>query len=131
MKFFIYLFLSSAFLITNIFADKLDKFIINGNERISDQTIILFSKKELNQEIKENDLNEIIKNLYETNFFSDVSVTIKDNILTINISENPIIQSIEITGIKSSKYSDPLYELMSMKEKSSYVENHILKDLTK
>ena len=117
MKKFIYFLFIVFILSTKSFADKIEKFVINGNSRISDQTIILFSKAKINQEFNENDFNNIIKNLYETDFFKEVSIKLENNVLIINVFENPIIQSIQITGIKSSKKTDPLYELMSMKEK--------------
>ena len=91
----------------------------------------MFSKAKINQIINEDDLNNFIKNLYQTDFFKEVNIKFKNNILTFNVIENPIIQSIQINGIKSSKYTDPLYEIMSMKEKNSFVEDYISKDLNK
>ena len=129
MKKFIYFILIHSFLFSPSYADKIEKFSINGNSRISDKTVILFSKAKINQIINEDDLNNFIKNLYQTDFFKEVNIKFKNNILTFNVIENPIIQSIQINGIKSSKYSDPLYEIMSMKEKNSFVEDYISKDL--
>ena len=43
-------------------------FEISGNDRISSETIILFSGYKLNDKIDQNDINEIIKKLYETFF---------------------------------------------------------------
>ena len=45
---------------------------INGNERITDEIISMFSDIELGQDVKNSDINNIIKNLYETNFFNNV-----------------------------------------------------------
>ena len=129
MKKFIYFILIHLFLFSPSYADKIEKFSINGNSRISDKTVILFSKAKINQIIDEDDLNIFIKNLYQTDFFKEVNIKFKNNILTFNVIENPIIQSIQINGIKSSKYTDPLYEIMSMKEKNSFVEDYISKDL--
>ena len=41
----------------------------NGNERITDNTIIVFSKISIGNDITVNDLNNVIKELYETDFF--------------------------------------------------------------
>ena len=51
------------FLITNAFAEKIEKFSIIGNVRVADETIILFSKKKINQDVNEDDLNEVLKML--------------------------------------------------------------------
>ena len=131
MKKFIYFILINLLLSTHSHADKIEKISINGNSRISDKTVILFSKAKINQDVNEDDLNNFIKNLYETDFFKEVNIKFKNNILTFNVVENPIIQTIQINGIKSSKYTDPLYEIMSMKEKNSFVEDYISKDLNK
>ncbi|WP_415295908.1 outer membrane protein assembly factor BamA [Candidatus Pelagibacter sp. Uisw_113] len=119
------------FLITNTYAEKIEKFSIIGNSRIADETIVLFSNKKINQDVNEDDLNEVLKNLYQTDFFKNVSVEFNDNILTINVIENPIIQTINITGKKTSKFQDQLYEIMSLREKSSYVKDNVSKDLLK
>ena len=38
------------------------------NERVSNETIKIYGDVKTNQELKENDLNLILKNLYETEF---------------------------------------------------------------
>ena len=47
------------------YAEKIKKFEITGNDRISDETIILFSEYNINDDINQSNLNEIIKNLYK------------------------------------------------------------------
>ena len=76
---------------------------ILGNERIANETVILFSEVDKGSDIDEQDLNNILKKLNNTNFFSDVSVELTNNILNIKVTENPIIQSIEFKGIKAKK----------------------------
>ena len=63
----------------------------------------MFSGIELGQDVKNSDINNIIKNLYETNFFNNVSVTLNNNIILINVDEAPIIENIVISGIKAEK----------------------------
>ena len=41
-------------------------------------------------------LNNILKDLYETDFFKDISVNLNNQILSINVQENPIIENIFI-----------------------------------
>ena len=131
MRIFIHTFFIIIILINNAYAEKIEKFLIIGNARIADETIVLFSKKKINQDVNEDDLNEVLNNLYQTDFFKNVSISFNDNILTINVIENPIIQTINITGEKISKYQDQLYDIMSLREKSSYVKDNVSKDLLK
>ena len=48
------------------------KIEVKGNDRISTETIILFSQVKVNDNISEIELNNIIKNLFETNYFKNV-----------------------------------------------------------
>ena len=63
----------------------------------------MFDDVDLNQNIDGVKLNEIIKNLYETNFFKNVSAEIKSNILRLNVIELPIIEKVNIKALKQIK----------------------------
>ena len=76
------------------FSEIVNKIEVTGNERISDKTIKLFSEISLNDNLNESSLNTILKNLYKTNFFKDVSIKFNQNILFIDVEENPIIEKI-------------------------------------
>ena len=117
------------FLLVNpVYAEKVEKIIVSGNERISTETIIVFGEINLNEDLNENKLNIILKKLYETNFFEDVKVNLTNNTLNILVSENPIIQSIEIKGIKAKKLRDPILESLNLKKNNSFTEFVAKKD---
>jgi len=101
---------------------------VSGNDRISNETIILFSNIEINDDLDNNDLNQILKNLYQTDFFNDVSINLLENTLFIEVIENPLIQSIEFTGVKNKAVLERLREIIIQKEKSSFVNNKVKKD---
>ena len=105
-------------MIKSVYAEKIEKIIVNGNERVSTETIIIFGEINLNEDLNENNLNLILKNLYKTNFFEDVKVSIINNTLNILVSENPIIQLIEIKGIKAKKLRDPILESLILMSKT-------------
>jgi outer membrane protein insertion porin family len=96
--------------------------IITGNIRISKETILMFSEVSKNKNISDLEVNEILKKLYETNFFDNVSVSLKNKILKINVSENPIIYKIEFKGLKSNTLQDKISDNLKLKERSSYNE---------
>ena len=83
------------------YSKEIKNIIIKGNERISDDTIILFSEINTDASITNNQLNKILKNLYDSNFFEDVSVKMIDDRLIITVVEAPIIDKIEFIGIKA------------------------------
>ncbi len=109
-------------------AEQIQKIDIVGNERISIETIKMFSGVSINDDLSQNDLNEILKKLYKTNFFDLVSVKISNKILIIKVKENPIIQNISYNGIKSSQILKNLKENITLKSRSSFNEVLLNKD---
>ncbi len=127
-KFFLQFILFTIFFNFSAYSNNYEKIIVNGNERISNETILVFSEIPDNKFLDENSINEILKKLYKSGFFKDVTVKIENNDLTINVLENPIIQTVFIDGIKRKKTEDLLYEILSLKNRSSYNEASIKKD---
>ena len=107
---------------TSSYSEKIDNIKILGNERISKETILMFSDITLNDKIDDNKINQILNNLYESNFFEDVSVEYNQNILFISVKELPIIQNIFLDGIKASKFQDEIKKNFKLKSRSSYNE---------
>ena len=54
---------------------------VEGNQRVSSETIRIFGGFSIGDNLNKNDLNQILKKLYETNFFEDVSISLNDSIL--------------------------------------------------
>ncbi len=119
------------FLSISVYAEIIKKIEVSGNQRISSETIKVFSGIKANDEIFLEDLNEVIKNLYKTNYFENVSLNINNNILNIQVKENPIVQSVVIDGVKNKRILKVLNEIIELKEKTSFVKNKIKKDESK
>ncbi len=126
-KLFVYL--SFLFFSNSLLADVLKKIEITGNKRISNETIKVYGDIQINKDYQENDINNIIKKLYNTNFFSKISSNFSNGILKLSVKENPIIYSIEIKGEETNKFKDEITKRISLKEKTSYIENFIKSDV--
>ena len=122
VQFLVLLVLSSAN------AEKIDKINIIGNERISKDTIIIFSEIDIEQDFDNQKINNVLKKLYNTNFFSDIKIDLKNNTLTIIVVENPIIQDVQILGIKANKLKQPLFEAIKLKKNNSFNDYLVKKD---
>ena len=116
------------FLNNSAHSEIINKIKINGNERISNATIEMFSGISINDKIDSNQLNEILKNLYNSNYFKNVSLNFQNNILYINVVENPVIQSISYDGIDSKRIREILLKDLKLKSRSSYNESLLKKD---
>ena len=111
-------------------ADELvNKLVINGNKRVSDQTVKIYGDINLNNKINEAKINQIIKDLYETNFFKNVQVKFINNILEINLEEYPIVNQLVFVGEPSNKIKEQLKKNIFLKEKRSFIKSILSKDL--
>ena len=115
-------------LLKSVSAAKVEEINVSGNERISKDTIIIFGEIDIKDDFNKDMINEILKNLYNTNFFEDVKIDLKNNILNIFVVENPIIQNVNIEGIKAKKLRDPIYESLKLKKNNSFNEYLVKKD---
>ena len=109
-------------------SENVEKITILGNERVSDETIKMFADIDINDNVNLQTLNNVLKNLYDSNFFKDVSVKFENNNLQINVVEQPIIQNINYDGIKSRTLTEEITEGLYLKPRSSYNELLLEKD---
>ena len=119
--------LSSIFLfffliISTSLSEIVKKIEISGNERVSDETIKMFSSVSLNDDLTPSIVNNILKSLYESNFFENVTVTFLDKTLTIVVKENPVIQEIKYEGIKAKKIKNQILKNLQLRSRSSFNE---------
>ena len=88
----------------NSFSEVVKKVEVKGNQRISNETIVIFGDITLGKNYEASDVNQLIKKLYDTTFISDILVEIKNNKLSITVKENPIVNSIIFDGEKANKF---------------------------
>ena len=119
------------FITLKLSAADLKRIIINGNDRITDETILMFSSVSINDGIFTEDINRILKSLYESNFFENVSVSFRDDTLVIDVIENPLIEKINFNGVKAKKIEKKIRENLSLKARSSFNEILLKKDKAK
>ena len=121
-KISIFLFIFVFLISFRSYASELKKIEVIGNKRISKETIIMFSQVKINQDINEINLNSILKDLYNSNFFDNVQVELNENALIINVVESPIIENISYNGIKANKIRNAITQDLKLKSRSSYNE---------
>ena len=103
---------------------------ITGNERVSEETIKVYGAiDEGKTDYSKQDLDKILKNIYETNFFKNVSVEIKNQFLIIDLEEYPVINQLVLLGEKASRIKDQIKKIIKSKEKSSFIQNNLIDDV--
>lgn len=124
-KFFIIFF----FLTQLVFAELIENIEVQGNQRVSSQTVILFSNLKIGDVYSENLINQSIKDLYETGFFNQIDIKFNNGVTVIDLIENPIIEKLEIFGIKQKSFLEFIEKEMNLKKMMSYNDYLFDKDL--
>ncbi len=129
MRKLLIIFFLSCFIHSFSNAEVIKKIEISGNKRVSSETIKAYGDININKDYSEQDLNKILTNLYSTNFFQDVKINLSNGILVVQVQEYPVINELVILGEDSKKYKDKIFELISLKQKDSFIENQLTKDV--
>jgi len=115
--------------ISVLFSEEINDIKIDGNNRISNETVKIFIDQYLNDKsFNLETTNNVIKSLYETGFFKDVKVKYQNNVIYISVIENPLIQMLEYEGIKSKSFLEKITSNLTLKPKSSFNEFFLEKD---
>ena len=72
-----YFFTNYTYLNANI----IEEIRVKGNQRLSVETIIMFSGLKVGDEIEKEVLNESMKNLFKTDYFRDIEISTLDNLV--------------------------------------------------
>ncbi|MDC2976075.1 outer membrane protein assembly factor BamA [bacterium] len=104
---------------------------LENNIRISKESIIAFGNIKLGKDYNESEINQILIDLYETNFFSDVKLQIENNVLIINVTERKIVQTVILEGVKSKENTKKILKQLTLKDKSPFDEFTAEQDLIK
>ncbi len=126
---FVIPFLISIFIFSNLKAEIIKSVDISGNKRISEETIKIYGGIKINENYSEADLDKILSDLYSTNFFEDIRVSLNDGVLSVNLKEYPVINNLIIIGEKSKKYTEAIKKSISSREKGSFIKKNLVKDV--
>ena len=131
MKHLFLILLIFNFVYTQVFAEVINDIQIKNNNRITKETIITFGGIELGKDYSNEELNNILLDLYGTNFFSDIKFDIQDNILIVDVKERKLVQQIILNGVPAEKTKRSILKNLSLREKSPYVNFLAKQDIKK
>ena len=123
IRFIIVIFL---LLTNNLFAE-IKKVNVVGNNRVNSVTIESLVDKKITN-IDSIYINNLTKKIYDTDFFADVKISFSQDILTINVVENPIVNFFYINGVKDSDL-DQVNKIITLKENSIFSASKLKKDI--
>jgi outer membrane protein insertion porin family len=114
-------------LLSSVSQAEIKKINIIGNKRVSNNTIeSLVDKKK--DKIDSIYINNLTKNIYDTDFFSDVKIDFNQEVLTITVVENPIVNFFYINGIKDDDL-DKINKIFIIKENAIFSSAKLKQDV--
>jgi len=129
-------FLSLFFFGFSFFAypqEEIARIDIQGNEIVSDATIVSKIKIRARQGYNENIVNEDVKNLYATGFFETVEAKKESSeeglVITFKVKEKPVLKKITIEGSRFIR-KDKILAALDIKE-GSFVDEYALKEASR
>ena len=131
MKYILTILFIFKFAFTCVYADIINNVVVKNNNRITKETIITFGGIKLGSDYSQEQLNNILSDLYSTNFFSDIKFNVQGDTLTVTVKERKIVQNIILNGIKAEKTKKTILKSFSIKEKSPYVNFLAKQDIKK
>ena len=117
------------FIFTNLSAEIIQKLEVEGNSRISKETIKVYGEINFGKDYSAFGVNKILKNLYDTNFFEDIKISLDSGTINIIVKEYPIINFIELRGEKSKTTTKKVLSELSLKNKQSFISNKLVEDI--
>ena len=101
--------------------------VVEGNQRITTDTIVSISKIEKGNSYSPSQLNSALQLIKKSTYFKTVTISQKNNILKINVIENPTINSINFEG-NDTLQDENLFELITSKERQTLSASKAEKD---
>ena len=118
-------------LIYSVFSDEnqySNEIVVEGLQRISYETTISYSEIDLNKPYTEEISNNAVKKLFDSQLFSDVSISYINGTITIRLKENPTVNLVLFEGNKSKKDED-LIEEIKLTERSIFSRSKVKEDV--
>ncbi len=88
------------FILQPVYAATVSKVIIRGNQRVENETILSYMQLGVGDAIDDELVDESIKSLFQTGLFRDVGIVRQGTSLIVTVSENPLINVVNIEGNK-------------------------------
>ncbi|MDH5723314.1 MAG: outer membrane protein assembly factor BamA, partial [Alphaproteobacteria bacterium] len=112
------------------YAGNVKKIDITGSQRIEPSTIATYMNVGVGDTIDGGTTDRILKNLFATGLFADVSVDEHNGVIEVNVVENPVISEIAFEGNKSVADEELLAEIQ-MRPRQVYTRTKVQSDTSR
>jgi outer membrane protein insertion porin family len=116
-----------AFFVTEAQAATVQNIVINGNQRVENETILSYMQLNVGDGFSDEGIDSSIKALFQTGLFRDVAVDRQGNSLVITVSENPLINVVNFEGNEDVD-DDTLLKEVEVRERIIYTKARVAAD---
>jgi len=99
--------------------ERIETISITGNRRVANATVLSYLPLKVGDLASSSALNTALERLYETRLFSDIKISMTDGVLNLTLTENPIINRVNIEGNDAIK-DDKLLEFLDIQPRRVY-----------
>lgn len=113
---------------SNAQAEIINNIVVKGNERITQGAVLNYLALKPGDDVSQNDLNKALKRLYDTGFFSDITLNIENSTLTVLAEENPSVNQVVFEG-NSAIETEDLEKEITLTARGIYTRPRVQADL--
>ena len=113
----------------NLSAEIVQRLDVKGNNRISNETIKVYGDITIGKDYSAFEVDEVLKKLFNTNFFEDIKISLVNNSLNITVKEYAVINFIDLEGEESNTVKTKILEELNLKVKESFISNKLSEDI--
>ncbi len=120
-----------AILIQDVRAQSvIEEIIVTGNQRIEPETVASYMTIRVGDAYSIDEVDDSIKNLFETGLFADVTISRDDSRLIVEVVENPIINRIAFEGNLKLE-SEGLEAEIQLRPRTVFTRTKVQEDVTR
>ncbi|KMS55548.1 outer membrane protein assembly factor BamA [Sphingobium cupriresistens] len=103
---------------------------VTGTQRLEPDTVLSYTKLRIGQPYSQESLDQGLRDLYETELFSDVQIRNDNGSLTVEVKENPVINRIVLEGNKRLK-EDKIRPEIKLAPRQIYTRSKVRADVAR
>ncbi|MEP2381168.1 outer membrane protein assembly factor BamA, partial [Parasphingorhabdus sp.] len=104
--------------------------VVNGSQRLEPSTVLSYMQLRIGQTYTQENADQALKDLFETELFKDVSIRNNGGAVVIEVVENPVINRILLEGNKRIK-EDKIYPEIRLAPRQIFTRSKVRADVAR
>lgn len=79
-------------------AERITSVSVTGNKRVEKETVVLYTGIKTGEDVTAKEIDRALKSLHQSTLFSDVKIEIRNQVLQVDVKENPLVSEVFFEG---------------------------------